>query len=141
MYDSAFPYILGVFLAWVTWYPARSLSTQSEKLYFATIIAVVALGFLAFPIEQGNLKGITYESVALALIVVLIVLSYRAMPTFLAAAFFLHGAWDLAYLLGAVALDKPGWVVQLCVPYDWLLAAYLFRRASTWRAAFSSAGP
>ena len=133
MYEIAFPYILGIFLAWITWYPAQHLSARAEQRYFTIIITIVALGFIGFPIEHGNLEGVFYELVALIVFVVLIVLSQTLALVLLPLVWFAHGVWDLAYLLGLVPVDKPSWVVQLCVPYDWLLAAYLFRRTSTWR--------
>jgi hypothetical protein len=38
------------------------------------------------------------------------------------------------YLLCHVPVDKPRWVVELCVPYDWLLGGYLMTRVRTWGA-------
>lgn len=138
MYESAFPYILGVLIAWITWYPARRLTARSEQRYFTLIITVVALGFIGFPIENGNTEGIIYELVALIVFVALIVMSQLATTILLPVVWFAHGAWDLAYLLELVPVDKPAWVVQLCIPYDWLLAGYLFLRVPIWRAASGS---
>lgn len=134
MYESAFPYILGVLIAWVTWYPARRLTARSEQWYFTVIITVVALGFIGFPLEKGDTQGILYELFAMIVFIVLIVMSKSATVALLPVVWFAHGAWDLAYLLGLVPVDKPAWVVQLCVPYDWLLAGYLFQRIPAWRA-------
>lgn len=136
MYESAFPYILGVLIAWITWYPARRLTARSEQWYFTVIITVVALGFIGFPIEDRNTGGILYELAVLIVFIILIVMSQSA-TMLLPVVWFAHGAWDLAYLLGFVPVDKPAWVVQLCVPYDWLLAGYLFYRVPAWRATQS----
>ena len=133
MYESMFPYILGVLMAWVTWYPARHLDPHTEQRYFTTIITIVALGFIGFPLEDGNTTGMLYELVALVLLVVLIILSSKVTPWLLPVVWFAHGSWDLLYLIGLIPVDKPLWVVQLCVPYDWLLSIYLFRRVSTWQ--------
>ena len=136
MYLILFPYILGIFLAWITWYPARHLSARSEQWYFTVIITIVAFGFIGFPIEQQNLSGFVYELAALMVFVVLIYLSRAVAVILLPLVWFAHGTWDLAYLLGLVPVDKPYWVVQLCLPYDWLLAAYLFYKSSFWRVEF-----
>lgn len=137
MYETLFPYILGVLMAWITWYPARHLDARTEQRYFTTIITIVALGFIGFPLEDGDTTGMVYELAALVLLVVLIVLSRTVALWLLPVVWFAHGTWDLLYLIGGVPVDKPHWVVELCVPYDWLLSAYLFRRVSTWRAASS----
>lgn len=137
IYESAFPYILGVLIAWVTWYPARRLTARSEQWYFTVIITAVAIGFIGFPIEDGNIRGILYELLALIVFIVLIVMSKSATMLLLPVVWFAHGAWDLAYLLEFVPVDKPAWVVQLCVSYDWLLAGYLFYRVPAWRATQS----
>ena len=128
MYEKAFPYILGLLIAWITWYPARRLDARSEQWYFTVIITIVALGFIGFPIEDRNMQGIVYEFAAMVVFIILILLSRTVTAAFLPLVWFTHGAWDLTYLLGFVHVDKPAWVVQLCVPYDWLLAVYLFRR-------------
>lgn len=62
------------------------------------------------------------------LFVTLIILSKQLSLVFLPVVWFAHGAWDLSFLLGQVPVDKSEWVVQLCVPYDWLLAGYIFCR-------------
>lgn len=129
MYDAIFPYGLGVFLAWVTLYPARYLDASVEPKYFRTIITIVVLGFIGFPLADGDLTGTLYELVALVVLLVAIFLSRKVGLTLLAAVYFAHGAWDLTHVLGLVPVDKPLWVTRLCVPYDWILAGYLVVRA------------
>ena len=97
-------------------------------------MTIVAIGFVGFPLEHGDLEAAALEFVVLVVLLCLIILSKRgAFIALLPIAWFAHGLWDLIYLLDLLRLDKPVWVVQLCVPYDWLIAAYLFSRISTWR--------
>lgn len=132
LYDDIFPYLLGALLAATAIYPARHMPPNRERQFFTVIMAVVAVGFLGFPAASGDLAGFAYELGAAATLAVLIALAVVASPAFLAFAFFLHGAWDLAHLLGYVPVDKPVWVVELCVPYDWLVAAYIAARVREW---------
>ena len=134
MYESLFPYLLGVMLAWITWQGARRLVPNSQQKYFARIITLVALGFVGFPLEDGDRVGTAYELSALLIFVALIILSREVAPILLPLVWLGHGAWDLAFLLGHIPVDKPTWVVQLCVPYDWLLAGYIFSRLAAWRS-------
>ena len=141
MYETIFPFALGVLMAWITWYPARYLDARREQGYFTTIIAIVAVGFVGFPLEDGDSRAIVYELGAMVVFVVLIILSKKANVLLLPVVWFAHGAWDLAYLVGQVPVDKPLWVVQLCVPYDWLLGGYLLGRVSAWRGSRNTVSP
>lgn len=125
--------MLGVFLAWITWYPARCLEVAAEQWFFRVIMAVVALGFIGFPLQHGDWAAVGLEFAVLVVLLSLIFLSRLPGLIFLLpVAWFLHGLWDLAYLMQLLPLDKPDWVVQLCVPYDWLVALYIFGRLPTW---------
>ena len=135
MYSALFPYLLGVLMAWITWSPARRLSPRSQRHFFTAVITAVSVGFVGFPLETGDWPAFLWELAALIVFVLLIFLSRSWTVAFLPVVWFAHGAWDLAYLVGAVPVDKPDWVVKLCVPYDWLLALYLLGRVSTWRRA------
>ena len=131
MYEQAIPFIWGAALAWATWYPARRLSAVTQRWFFTFIITLVSFSFVGLPLEDGNWEGAVYELAALTVFVVLILVSWKRVEV-LPVVWFLHGAWDLASLLGLVPVDKPLWMVQFCVPYDWLLAAYLITQVSSW---------
>ena len=132
MYTILFPYLLGLLLAAVTCYPARALGPRDERRFFVVILVVVAAGFVGFPLQQADLAGAIWEGLAMAILLALAWFGRRS-PVWLAVAFFGHGAWDLAYLIGLVPVDKPVWVIQLCVPYDWVVASYLLSRLAVWR--------
>ncbi len=135
MYRILFPYVLGIALAWVTCYPARALRPRGEQRYFVLIMAAVAVAFVPFPLERGNMEGTLHEAFAAAFFIVLVVLSLRISHWILPLAFAGHAGWDLFYLLGFVSTDKPLWLVQLCVPYDGLVAIYVATRLSRWRVS------
>ena len=133
MYEILFPYLLGVMLAWITWQGARRLSPRSESRYFTSIITIVTLGFVGFPIEDGDAVGFAYELGALLVFVVLIILSRKVALVLLPVVWFAHGAWDLVHLLTCVSPSNPQWIHQLCVPFDWILGFYIASRAAPWR--------
>ncbi len=124
MYTTVFPYLLGAILAWITVRPSRELSPGSELRFLRMIMVGVAVGFVGFPASTGDLAGVWYELGAM-LVFALMLLGTRVSMGLLAATYFVHGLWDLAFLVGLVPVDKPTWVTELCVPYDWLLAAYI----------------
>ena len=134
MYERAIPWILGVFLAWVTVFPASRLHPRTEQGFFRAIMVVVALGFFGFPAEVGDFGGMALELAVAAVMLLLVAGSVRWLYL-LPIAYLLHGLWDLVWLLEGVTHAKPAWLVQLCVPYDWLVAGYLFRRCQVWEPA------
>ena len=75
MYWLTFPYVLGVFLAWITWYPARYLEGASQQSFFRVIMAVVALGFIGFPLQHREWAAVGFEFAVLVVLLSLILLS------------------------------------------------------------------
>ena len=132
MYNTLFAYILGVALAGITCYPARFMPPRAERAMFTGIMTLVAVSFVGFPLEVGHRAGTVNEAAAGLVLIALIGLSLR-WPMLLALTFFLHGAWDLGFLTGVIDSHKPHWLVELCVPYDWLVAAYLVKRIPSWQ--------
>ena len=134
MYESLSAYILGMALAVITCFPARTLAPRTERRFFSVIMIFVAMGFFGFPLEQGDALGTLSELLAMAVFLVGVLASALWNPLFLPLTFLAHGTWDLAYLVGASHSVKPDWLVELCVPYDWTVAAYLFTRVGIWRS-------
>ena len=134
MYETLAPYVLGAVLGFITCFPARRLDPAVERTFFTAIMTFVAVGFIGFPLERGHWPGVLHEGVAMALFLVGIGLSRWWDPAMLALTFFVHGAWDLAWLVGTIDSIKPNWLTEFCVPYDWVLAAYLLSRRQIWRS-------
>ncbi len=139
MYEDAVAYLLGVFFAWVTILAARPMRARAAHRFFTVVMVAVALLFVGFPAEQGHQAGVIAEAAAMVGFLFLAGLGMVVHPVWLSVAFFVHGGWDLAYLLGWVPTHKPDWTVQFCVPYDWLVAAYLLTRVREWHRARSAA--
>ena len=134
MYETVIAYTLGASLAVVTCYPARQLEARAEQWFFTIIMCGVALGFVGLPLEHGDSHAAMNEVYAMIVMVVAIIASSLWHPVFLPIAFFLHGSWDLVYLIDMVHSVKLDWLVELCVPYDWMVAAYLSTRIHIWTA-------
>jgi hypothetical protein len=138
VYEDAVAYLLGVFFAWVTILAARPMKPKSAHRFFTVVMVAVALLFVGFPAEQGHQAGVVAEAVALVAFLFLAGLGMVLHPVWLAVAYVAHGGWDLAYLLGWVPSYKPDWTVQFCVPYDWVVAGYLFTQVRGWQQARSA---
>lgn len=134
MYSDAVPWLLGALLAALLIAAARHMPAVREQWLMTVVMIAAAVGFFPFPLEAGHVLAARNESLAAALFLALVALSAWHHPRWLAVAFALHALWDFAWLSGAVVSVKPLWLVQLCVPFDVLVAIYLWRRAPRWRA-------
>ncbi len=137
LYERSFAYLLGVILAVAIAYPASHLHPTRERRFFTVAMAVVVLGFVGFPLSQGDPIGLAWELAAIVGLGALLLLSFEHV-VLLPVVWFGHGLWDLAFLVGGTPIDKPTWVCELCVPFDWLIAAYLVTRLGRWRTAAAS---
>jgi hypothetical protein len=113
------------------------MKPTTEQRFFTVVMVAVALLFVGFPAEVGDRVGVVSESIAMAVFLALAGLSMVLHPVWLAVTFLAHGGWDLAYLVGMAPTSKPDWTAQFCVPYDWIVAAYLLTRVKRWKAARS----
>lgn len=134
IWEQSFAYLLGALLAVAVAYPASFMDPARERRFFTVAIAVVILGFFGFPLSQGHALGLAWELAAVVVLGALLLLSLKRVEL-LPLVWIGHGAWDLLFLAGGTPIDKPLWVCALCVPFDWLIGAYLVSRLRLWRAA------
>ncbi len=124
MYTTLFPYTFGAILAYLMVRPNRRLSRPAELRFLRAFMVGVALAFIGFPLSSGDLTGAGYELAAMVACLLLLV-GTRTTMALLAVTYFGHGVWDLAFLGGWVPIDKPAWICEICVSFDWLIAAYV----------------
>lgn len=134
IWRQIFPYLVGLLLAVAVAYPAGSMEPRRERRFFTVAIAVVVLGFLGFPLTQGDALGLAWELAAVVALGALLALSGK-VAVLLPIVWIGHGAWDLLFLVGATPIDKPAWVCELCVPFDLVIGVYVWTRLGRWRAA------
>jgi hypothetical protein len=134
-YQHVFPYGLGVFLGVAIIYAARRMRSD-ERWFLTWLMAVVVVGFVGFPLAAGDTRGIAAEVVVIVVLGALLAWSWlRRSALLLALVYIAHGASDVAHLIGDVSPANPAWIHQFCVPFDWLLGAYVLVRRSSWRTS------
>jgi hypothetical protein len=102
--------------------------TLAKKVLISTMWFVVGL-FLVNQLMEIDFRGILLEGVMFSLQVALIFFAKRYDFRFLALAFFVHGSWDLFHLFNPDFIHKSVLFSQICVPYDWSVAAYICWRS------------
>jgi hypothetical protein len=121
-------YMIGVLWAAQFLYVVNFVeNTLAKKVMINTMWFVVGL-FLLNQITELEVRGITLESAMFLLQVGLIFLSKKYNFQYLALAFFIHGAWDLVHIFDQEFIHKPLIYSQVCVPYDWMVGAYILWR-------------
>jgi hypothetical protein len=121
-------YLIGILWASQWLFALHFLSNGlSKKLLTTTMWCVVAL-FLVTQIIGQEINGILLESAMLLLQVALIFLSKKHDFRYLALAFFIHGSWDTFHILNQSLIHKPLIYSEICVPYDWIVTAYILWR-------------
>jgi hypothetical protein len=96
----------------------------AQKILISTMWFVVGI-FVFIQLITLEIKGITLESVMFLLQIGLVFIAKKYDFRFLALAFFIHGSWDLFHIFNQNVINKPVIYSQICVPYDWLVAAYI----------------
>jgi hypothetical protein len=121
-------YIVGILWAFQFLLTLNFVSSGlAKKLLISTVWFVVGL-FLINQITELEIRGITLESGMFLLQVGLIFIAKKYDFRFLALAFFIHGGWDIFHLFNQSFIHKTVLYSQICVPYDWLVAAYILWR-------------
>jgi hypothetical protein len=132
MYETLIAYSLGAILSGGMVHAARFMPTRIEQRYWTIFAAIVFVGFPPFPLTNGDLAGFWYELAVYGVVLALLIAS-RWLPASLAILYLAHGAWDLMHLTAAVTIDKPDWITQICVPFDWVVGIYVLSRLGPWR--------
>jgi hypothetical protein len=131
VYQATFPYGFGVFLAATIAYAARRM--RSDELWFLTwLMGVVLAGFIGFPLEHGDLRAAGIEAAVLIGLGGLLAVSWlRRAAVVLAIVYLAHGASDVVHLRFDVSPANPRWLHEMCIPFDWLMGAYILARRSS----------
>jgi len=114
-------------------------SPRVEHIFFALLLVLIAVMYLAFVAHFGDDSTLRPEAWAVALFASLGLLGLR-LPALLVLGYALHGVWDLAHEiwvhLGAGGA-RPFTEIPLaygvfCAAYDWCMAGYFFTRRAAW---------
>lgn len=135
-YSTAFAYGLGAMLAAAMIDATRQMPARGAWNLLSWLMAIVVAGFVAFPIERGNVTSLAYEAGLLVVLEILLIVGWRWRSwSLVALVYFVHGLSDLVHLTDIVPMESPRWVHEMCVPFDWILAGWIVVRRRAFAAA------
>ena len=130
--------VLGILAAVITIGFIRRKAVQSERGSYATVLIVMAIVYVAFPLWTRDLEWVLIETAGLAGFIVIAVLGRKVSPWFLVVGMFAHVIWDMAHHANVSAAFVPQWYPTACFGYDLLVAGYIAWRIKDWNAALAS---
>ena len=129
--------VLGILAAVITIGFIRRKAVQSERGSYATVLIVMAIVYVAFPLWTRDLEWVLIETAGLAGFIVIAVLGRKVSPWFLVVGMFAHVIWDMAHHANDQTAFVPQWYPSACLGYDLFVAGYIAWRIKDWNAALA----
>lgn len=133
--------VIGVIVAIpMTIIPTRKfLKPRAEKAFYSLTLIPIALIYVGFVYYYGDLDAMHAEIVGVIIFAILALLAQFMATWILIHAYVLHAAWDVLHevFVGSVGTAIPWAQVPMgyaafCLVYDLIIAAYVYKRLSTW---------
>ncbi|MBT8469145.1 MAG: hypothetical protein KJN97_10380 [Deltaproteobacteria bacterium] len=121
---------IGIVAALATLLWARRKAPASERRVFITILVAMQAVYFGFVFVAPSVRGFAVEA-ALVLVFWALARGAGKVAFLLSLGYVLHGFWDLrhdALMTAYVPLGYP----EICVAFDWFLAAYFLTRLGVW---------
>jgi hypothetical protein len=124
------PFAVGSAGAFAVVAAERASGFGRDRSFYPTVLAVIAVLYVLFGVEDGVPGVIAAETaVAGAFVAVAVVAFRRRSATLLAAGFAAHGAFDLVHPAVLPASDAvPTWWTAFCLGVDGPLAVWVLGR-------------
>ena len=118
-------YLIGSVLALATVVFARLSGFDRDRVFYPTLLIVVATYDVVFAVQGGDAGTIIGESLIAAAFAVVAVIGFRTSLWIIAAGLFAHGVLDELHQF-VIATDAiPGWWVGFCSSFDVVAAGAL----------------
>lgn len=129
-------FLLGLILAALFMFFARSQGVHRERMILAQGLLIAAIIYVGFAAVWGNRFWIAVEVGGLLIYGLFAFLALRYTIVWLAVGWAAHPFWDIfLHWMGQGHIIAPEWYVIACLSFDLLVAGYLFICVNRWRDA------
>lgn len=118
------PFMIGIVLTISLLLVSILVGLDREKGVYPTLLIAIALFYVVFAFEHGDLNQIILNSIVAGLFTLLALIGYRKSFTYIAIGLLLHGVFDVVYSTYANS-PAPDWWAPFCLAIDVLLGLFL----------------
>lgn len=127
-------YLVGVVLAAAVWAFARSTGFDRDRVFYPTVVIVIATYYILFAVMGISEHALLLESLAAATFLAVAVAGFKRNLWLVAAALAGHGVFDFFHHLLIENSGVPVWWPGFCLAFDvvagGLLALQLTRHSN-----------
>ena len=118
-------YLIGVGLAVVVCVFATLVGFDRDRVFYPTLVLVVATYYILFAVLGSSMLALTLESVIACIFVGLAVAGFKKNLWLIVAALAGHGVFDFFHHLFIQNPGVPVWWPSFCLSFDLLAGAFL----------------
>jgi hypothetical protein len=122
----ALPFAGGIVLALVNIAITSRLPVKKAAEFFNLFMAATAAFYFGSALAGGSTNVLVLEIAISATLFALALAGQWSSLKFTAAAFLLHGLWDLLHVTKGLGANAGVIFPVVCVAYDWVIAGYLW---------------
>jgi len=116
---------VGIGLALLTVILARQVGFDRDRVFYTTIVIVVAHYYVLFAVMGGSTRALIVESVVMTAFVAVAVMGFKFNVWVIVAALAAHGIFDFVHGYLVTNPGVPAWWPPFCLAYDVTVAAAL----------------
>lgn len=120
--EKLFQLILGVVLALLFIWFARTRGPQREPFIYSIGLIIAALFYVAFSVTGATTQWFMLELIGLVVFTIFAVLGLRVSLWFLALGWASHVSWDVLLHLIREQPFVPNWYPVACISFDLIVA-------------------
>ncbi|MGW8221659.1 MAG: DUF6010 family protein [Syntrophobacteria bacterium] len=120
--EKLFQLILGVVLALLFIWFARTRGPQREPFIYSIGLIIAALFYVAFSVTGATTQWLMLELIGLVVFTIFAVLGLRVSLWFLALGWASHVSWDVLLHLIREQPFVPNWYPVACISFDLMVA-------------------
>ena len=124
---ALFAILVGLLAAWLLITVVKNTPVHHQERMSALTLIVAAGVYWVLALFGGSLNWLLIETVGMLIFGAFAIAGFKVSPKWIALGWVLHIGWDVLLHDGTTTPWVPEWYPPLCVGFDALVAAYLFR--------------